>query len=419
MAPIASRFDFVPLQAQSQGPVPRIDIVAIKIRRSLIRGEQKIQIAIPVEVAVCEPARDFRRREPSTHLRGDVAKSSLAIVQEQVRRLRVAMISGDLAHRLIDVSVHRYQIQVAIQIDIKEGAAEAEAFARRLSDAGLRRRRLYIRRRVAGRYSAIISLSKLVIAMPGVPELSKSAASTPMPARALPSSLNATPARNRDVFEGSVAQIAVQFVRLRVVGDQEVRPAVAIVVQQGHAQRFRRAVEDSALRGHIFKDAVSAIAKQPAGSTMVASGVQYDLLLPSTLQKTSCSGDHLHVIADEKIQQAVAVVIEPDCGRAEGASSAQPGLLRDVDESARARVLKEAVLSDRGHQDIGKAVVVVVADCDSHAIHFDGQAGALRHVGECAVAVVAIEAHACDRCRLWPGQSVPLTSRISSQPSPS
>ena len=75
------------------------------------------------------------------------------------------------------------------------------------------------------------------------------------------------------------------------------------------------------------------------------------------------------------------------------AAAAQPGLLGDVDEVAAAVVLEQAVLPDGGDQDIGKAVVVVVADGHAHAVHFDGKSGALGDVGEGAVAVVAVEPH--------------------------
>ena len=99
----------------------------------------------------------------------------------------------------------------------------------------------------------------------------------------------------------------------------------------------------------------------------------------------------LHVVADEQVQQAIAVVIEPQGGRAEGASAAQSGGLGNVDERAAAVVLKEAVLPHAGDQDIGEAVVVVIADRHAHAVHLHLQPGVLGHVGERAVAIVAIE----------------------------
>ena len=66
--------------------------------------------------------------------------------------------------------------------------------------------------------------------------------------------------------------------------------------------------------------------------------------------------------------------------------------IRYIDESSLAGVVKQAVLSDAGDQNVGEPVVVVVADGHAHAIHFDVESGARGHVGESAVAVVAIEA---------------------------
>ena len=100
----------------------------------------------------------------------------------------------------------------------------------------------------------------------------------------------------------------------------------------------------------------------------------------------------LDIVADEEVEQAVAVVIEPERGGAEGASTAEPGLLRDVDERALAGIAEEAVLADGGDQKIGEPVVVVVRDGDAHAVHFEIEARAFRNVRECAVAIVAIEA---------------------------
>ena len=58
-------------------------------------------------------------------------KLRLAVVEEQVRRLRVADIAVNVADGLVDVPVDGDQIEVAIEIDIEERAAEAEAVARR------------------------------------------------------------------------------------------------------------------------------------------------------------------------------------------------------------------------------------------------------------------------------------------------
>ena len=63
----------------------------------------------------------------------------------------------------------------------------------------------------------------------------------------------------------------------------------------------------------------------------------------------------------------------------------------DVDERALAGVAEQAVLPDAGDEQVGEAVVVEVADGDAHAVHLDVEPGAAGHVGEGAVAVVAVQ----------------------------
>ena len=58
-------------------------------------------------------------------------------------------------------------------------------------------------------------------------------------------------------------------------------------------------------------------------SPRYASGVQYDFCLPSRLQKTSCSARPLDVVADEQIEEAVAIEVEPQRRRAERRASAE------------------------------------------------------------------------------------------------
>ena len=59
---------------------------------------------------------------------------------------------------------------------------------------------------------------------------------------------------------------------------------------------------------------------------------------------------------------------------------------------ALAGVAEEAVLADAADEHIGKAVVVEVADGDSHPIHLDVETRDPCDVGEGPVAVVAIQA---------------------------
>ena len=136
-------------------------------------------------------------------------------------------------------------------------------------------------------------------------------------------------------------------------------------------------------------------------------------------------GGPLHVIADEEVEQAVAIVIEPEGRGAEAEAVAESALGGDVDECAFAGVAKEAVLADAGDENVGKAVVVVIADGDAHAVHFNVETGAMGDVGEGAVAIIAIEAecgalafvprpvHAIDQQDVLPAVGVVIEERAS------
>ena len=99
----------------------------------------------------------------------------------------------------------------------------------------------------------------------------------------------------------------------------------------------------------------------------------------------------LDVVADQQVQKAVAVEIEPERGSAEALPPTQSGFLGDVHEVSRSGVLKQAVLADGGNQDIGEAIVIEVRHGHAHAVHFDCQAGTFGDVAESSVAIVAIQ----------------------------
>jgi len=88
-------------------------------------------------------------------------------------------------------------------------------------------------------------------------------------------------------------------------------------------------------------------------------------------------GGPANVIADEKIEEAVAVVIEPEGGGAEALLVEEAGFLRDVGEGAFAGVVEEAALADAGDENVGETVVVVIGDGDRHAVEFNVEAAAL------------------------------------------
>src|SRR5439155_6589595 len=76
-----------------------------------------------------------------------------------------------------------------------------------------------------------------------------------------------------------------------------------------------------------------------------------------------------HVVADEQIDETVAVVVDPHRGRAESRAPAETGAVRHVDEASLADVVKQATLPDGGDEDVLASVVVVVSRGHTHPVH--------------------------------------------------
>ncbi len=141
VAPIASRFDFVPTSRNRRLRLPGGLIVAEEHRRAVVGGHQQVDVAVAVEVAAGEAAADPRLRESAAHRGRHVAERAVALIQKQLRRLRVADVAADVADGVVDVAVGDDEIERAVEIEVGEDAAEAEPVARRDADACTRSRR--------------------------------------------------------------------------------------------------------------------------------------------------------------------------------------------------------------------------------------------------------------------------------------
>src|SRR5690348_13989260 len=63
--------------------------------------------------------------------------------------------------------------------------------------------------------------------------------------------------------ECPVAIISIEFVGLSVVGDEDVRPGVAVVIKDGNAQRFAGSIAEAGPVGDVFELSAAQIMEQP------------------------------------------------------------------------------------------------------------------------------------------------------------
>src|SRR3984885_681846 len=193
------------------------------------------------------------------------------------------------------------------------------------------------------------------------------------------------------ILERTVALVAIKFIGLRIVGDQQVGPSAASVVEHCDPQRLRTAVENAAGGRDVLKSSVAAIVKQPAGLAAIRLGCAIRLVLAVEAAEHIAPRRPLHVVADKQIEQAIAIVVEPQSRGAESLTLAESTGNGRVQKRSFASVPKQTVLAYTGDEDVGKAVVVVITDSYAHAVEFNVETGARGHVSERAVAVVVIE----------------------------
>ena len=93
---------------------------------------------------------------------------------------------------------------------------------------------------------------------------------------------------------------------------------------------------------------------------------------------------------DEEVEPAVVVVVEPD-GAGGPSWSRDPRLLGHIGERAVAVVAVQNAAPVLRDVKIGKTIAVIVAHGCTHAIAATGDAGLFGHVRECAVAVIAVK----------------------------
>ena len=98
----------------------------------------------------------------------------------------------------------------------------------------------------------------------------------------------------------------------------------------------------------------------------------------------------LQVAQDHEIQQSIVVQIDPS--RTGGpAVASDSSFVSNVGERPVTVVVIKLVAGIRGHVQIFEAVIVVIADCHSHAVTRACQTGSLSYIFETSIALLVIE----------------------------
>ena len=292
------------------------------------------------------------------------------------------------------MAVRDHQVLPAVVVVVEEGGAPA--------DVGKARRRGPRPEGDIARIVALIAIKRVVLLGEVGDEDAQPAARVVVGDRhAHPALLGAVlahgnPHEEPRFLEGPALPVDVEVVGGRVVGDVEVEPAVAVHVDPGDAKaEVAVGIADARFLADLGEGAARILAEQEIGGARQAprstldgdAAVLAGLVLAELRQVVQVE---LDVPANEQVEVAVAVVVgEAATGRPAGGRHAQ--VLRHVGEGALAGVAVQPVPADPGDVDVLPAVAVDVGDAQPHAPAGMGNTGLGGDVAKRAVAQIAVE----------------------------
>ena len=322
----------------------------------------------------------------------DVGKKPVPFVPEQLIGLRVRdgrIEQGDVVDH---VAVRRKDIQPAIVVEVTEGRAESQEEERGIAHAraegGLGKRAVSV---VPVQRVGFQGEIRHVDVRRPVPVV---VAEVHPHARPRDAVLAVGHARQQGpVRKRAVAVVPVEEIRRQVVGDEDVRPPVAVVIAPHDPEALAARVRDARLRGNVRKSPVAVVPVEQVGRTLIDIGpaIGLDAVPDASPVGFEVEFDvHAHV----QVQPPVPVVVQE---RRAGRERGVPGQRRyrpagHVPEGPVPLVAIEDVLPVVRDEQVVVAVVVVVRDGQAHPVTVRiAHAGLASHVREGSVTVVAIK----------------------------
>src|SRR3984957_12730743 len=195
--------------------------------------------------------------------------------------------------------------------------------------------------------------------------------------------------------------VAVKILGDRIIGDQQVEPAVVIHINKNRRQAvISPGVGDASLYAHISKSAVAVVVKQMVALARQAARAAHhcdSAKLAEPERDAAFASDgrivgiELYVTGNEDVEESVVVVIAP--GRTRRPSTERDSsFFRNVGKRAVVIIVVKAVLSQIGNVHVGPAVVIEIAHHHAEAPALVSDSGLVGYVGEGAV-VIIVEQH--------------------------
>ena len=170
---------------------------------------------------------------------------------------------------------------------------------------------------------------------------------------------------------------------------------VSCKIGHGNSHAFAEKVRETLLGSHFSKRPIPIVMEElhPFRTVEVRMAVDARIRCESTADWIA-SRFPVAIVGDEKIQPAIAVVVDPGCGNRPYFANRrliEPGLFCDVGEGSIAVVAIELIAVNADDKQVFMTIVVVVANRDAHSITSPGKSCFGGDVAECPIAIVLVE----------------------------
>ena len=191
-----------------------------------------------------------------------------------------------------------------------------------------------------------------------------------------------------DFAKDATALVVIQEVRHQIVGDEQVRPSVVVVVAEHDPQTFPGSREQTRFPCQIRKGPVSVVPVEDVRKSPVDIGAAIGA--NPVVAAIHLARAEIDVVGHEQVRIPVPVDV---CERTARAHSGRTDASRpcDVREGALSAVSIQHVRALAGHVEINPSVVVIVPGARAHTETLMDEARGGGHVFERAVATVPIE----------------------------
>ena len=328
--------------------------------------------------------------EVLSHFCGHIPKRSIPEIGEDAVRLPI-VIGGKLLDVVIRVRVRAHQVFPAVIIQIGHSGAPTS------SRGGEDGKAAWVRGILKHAAAQVVKQQEGLVVQVGNKNVGKPIVVVIAEVRPHTGDRHAG-VRQRDsrlerhFLKGAVAAVVKEKVRLVVVGHEDVHEAVVVVVRKGDAHAAPLILADSGFLRDILERPVAPVAVERIAEAFEVHRVAIDAEVTGRVAaETVIVNRPVGVVHHEEVEQAVIVVIEP-ASRHRPLAALDPGLFRDVLETAISQIVVENVPVDARHKQVHMPVVVVIAGRGAHRVPFAGHSGLFGDVPESHPAFVSEEA---------------------------